>query len=202
MFVTNSGSSRVLNLKTALSVPWEGVGHRSTDSPTLGLASSRCSRTLIAVSTSMLSRIRHILLITLFAAAHLLGQPLASSSWCQSKSEGVASCCCAAMAGPSECGGCCSTGSDQDDQGPGSPEDESYKSGCHCTVTPPMPLPQHQNDSVLAQLLGVDALARADENPTLSSVWPSLASRAARPPNPPPRVVRKTSPVFTQAFRL
>jgi hypothetical protein len=147
----------------------------------------------------MLSRIRHILLITLFAAAHLLGQPLASSSWCQSKSEGVASCCCAAMAEPSECGGCCSTGSDQDDREPGSPEDESYKSGCHCTVTPPMPLPQHQNDSVLAQLRGIDC---AGENPTLSSVWPSLASRAARPPNPPPRVERKTRQVFTQVFRL
>lgn len=150
----------------------------------------------------MFSRIRHILLITLFAAAHLIGQPLAAAVRCQMKSDGASSCCCALETGPSGAStGCCSQ-SGPDDSEPGSPNHESLGSGCHCTVSPPAPLPPHPSDPVLSELRGLNALQCVDESPAVSSVWPSLASRAARAPNPPPRAERQTQQVFTQSFRL
>ena len=35
-----------------------------------------------------------------------------------------------------------------------------------------------------------------------SKVWPSAVVRAARPPNQPPRVASRSTPAFTQVYRL
>ena len=156
----------------------------------------------------MFPRIRHTLLITLFALAHLIAQPLTTSAWCQgmdgsaSECSNLANCsCCSMEPGSGGGGGCCSMkGEDEGD--PGSPEEDSVESACNCTVNPPAPLPQCPSDPVLTELNAGAALQRIDENPTLYSVWPSLSTRAARAPNPPPPVVSKTCPVFTQVFRL
>ncbi len=150
----------------------------------------------------MFSRTRHLFIITLFAVAHLAVHPLTNSASCQSKGVSAMSCgCCSVDSGSTACGGCCSD-SGQDENEPASSDEDGYKSGCHCSVTPPVPLPQHPGDSALAELGCGAALQRVDENPTLNSVWPSLSTRAARAPNPPPWVVSKTCSVFTQVYRL
>ena len=149
----------------------------------------------------MLSNLRYTILITLFAALHLVVQPLAASAWCQVKSDAGSGCCCVTEGEPSTASACC-TGSGQGDTEPASPDSEALGSGCGCVARAPIPLPQHPSDPVLLKLQGLDALQCIYESPALSSVWPSLASRAARAPTLPPRAKQKTTQVFTRAFRL
>ena len=91
---------------------------------------------------------------------------------------------------------------DQEESESGPTDGEGYKAGCNCAAIPQVPLPQHPSDPVLTDVNAGLSLQRVDENPTLYGVWPSLSTRAARAPNPPPEVVCRTCPVFTQVFRL
>ncbi|MGK0481951.1 MAG: hypothetical protein ACJAQ3_001929 [Planctomycetota bacterium] len=148
-------------------------------------------------------RFQHLLLVALFAVAHLFVQPLVTTGWCMGADmEGGECCCCPDDAAPTARSGCC--GGDEPSDGPeGQPSDsEGYQSGCGCVMTPPAPIAPERNEPASTELGEGLMAVTAGQNPLLSGLWPSLAVRAARPPNRPPRVVSKASPAFTQVFRL
>ena len=148
----------------------------------------------------MTGRIQHLLLVALFAAAHLIVQPLATTGWCMGAVEMGGQCCCSPESAPSTSPvGCCGSSAPSDDE----PADsEGYDSGCHCFVTPPAPaLPAQEPSTVVDGDKSSKAVA-AESDRLQAGVWPCVTVRAARPPNQPPRVVRKATPVFTQVYRL
>ena len=150
----------------------------------------------------MNTRIQHLLLLALFAVAHLFVQPLVSTGWCMGATVGEECCCCPDDTAPTSCSGCC--GEDEhsggSDEGPS--DSEGYESGCGCTLTPPAPTVPERNQPTSAELGEGFAAVESSLNPLDSGVWPSLAVRAARPPNQPPRVANKAAPAFTQVFRI
>lgn len=151
----------------------------------------------------MNARIQHLLLVALFAAAHLIVQPLVSTGWCMGAAAvGGECCCCPADAAPTACSGCCGGDEHSDDSDDEPSDSESYHSGCNCVMTPPAPTAPERNQPTSTELGEGFAALEADLNPLHSSVWPSLAVRAARPPNQPPRVASRAAPAFTQVFRL
>ena len=148
----------------------------------------------------MTGRIQHLLLVALFAATHLIAQPLAATGRCMGAMEMGGQCCCSlSAADPGASLGCCGSESPSDDE----PSDsEGYDSECTCHVSPPTPaLPEH----------GLSSAAEGDEcsktteaawDALQSNVWPSAVVRAARPPNQPPWVASRSTPAFTQVYRL
>lgn len=151
----------------------------------------------------MNARIQHILLVALFAVAHLFVQPLVLTGWCTGAVvAGGECCCCPSEAAPTACSGSCGGDEHSGDSDDEPSDSESYHSGCNCVMTPPAPTAPERNQPTSIEIGGGLAVLQADQNPLYSSVWPSLAVRAARPPNPPPRVANKAAPAFTQVFRL
>ena len=152
----------------------------------------------------MNARIHHLLLVALFAVAHLFAQPLASTGSCMGAVEaGGECCCCLDEAAPSACSGGCGGDEDSDGSNDDEPSDSrSFDSGCNCVMTPPVPFAPERNQSTSFESGGGLAVFEADRNPLYSSIWPSLAMRAAQPPNQPPRVDSRAAAAFTQVFRL
>ena len=148
----------------------------------------------------MNARIQHFLIVALFAAAHLIVQPLVSTGWCMGM-VGEA-CCCSSEATSEAPSGCCGGAEDLDDSSDEPSNSENNNSGCDCSVTPPAPIAPEHHQLTSTELGEGFAALEADMSPLYSSVWPNLAVRAARPPNQPPRVARKAAPAFTQVFRL
>lgn len=149
----------------------------------------------------MTSRIQHLLLVALFATAHLVVQPFAAAGWCMGGMEMGGQCCCSPQSVDGAASlGCCGSGSPTD----GEPEDsEGYGSTkCDCSASPPAPAVPEQS---LPSVAGGDEGSKTTEaawGGLQSGVWPSVAVRAARPPNQPPWVVGRTRPAFTQVYRL
>lgn len=148
----------------------------------------------------MNARIQHILIVVLFAAAHLIVQPLVSTGWCM----GVMGeeCCCISVAPDEAVSGCCGEPIGSSDSNDAPSDSENDGSGCDCSVTQPTPPAPEQTQPTSIELGEGYAALNADVNPLYSNVWSSLAVRAARPPNQPPRVARRALPAFTQVFRL
>ena len=145
----------------------------------------------------MTGRISNLLLVALFAVAHIFVQPLATTGHCMGAVEMGGQCCCSLPeAAPASCCG-------SDAPSDGEPADsEEYSSGCHCKVSPPAPaLPEPTPSSVTEQGEGAEEFA-TEFSELHAGVWPSVGNRAARPPNPPPRVASRTTPAFTQVYRL
>lgn len=148
----------------------------------------------------MNARIQHLLLVVVFAVTHLVVQPLMTSGCCMSAAAvGGEGCCCSSDDAPVARSGCCSEPDDSD----GEPSDsKGYHSSCNCEVTPPAPTAFECNQPTSKKLGEGFAALEVVRNPLHSSAWPSLAVRAARPPNQPPRVAQKAVSAFTQVFRL
>ena len=152
----------------------------------------------------MNARIQHSLVIALFALVHLVVQPLAAAASCMGAEAGGGDCCCSSVeAAPAASSGCCSDPEEPSDSDGGHSDSLSAHSSCQCSVAPPVPFaPESDQPTPSERGQGFEALA-AGQNPLFSSVWPSLAVRAARPPcGQPPWVARKAAPAFTQVFRL
>ena len=148
----------------------------------------------------MNGRVHHFLLVALFAVAQLVAQPFVSASWCaDALAMGEGQCCCSVDAAPTGCSGCC--GSQESSNGEPS-DSEGYESNCQCLVSPPAPMVPERSQPAAAECADAQAAVQPEANPLYASVWPSLAVRAARPPNAPPRLRCKASRVFTQVFRL
>ena len=153
----------------------------------------------------MIGRVHHFLLVALFAVAQLVAQPFVSTGWCvDAHGMGEGQCCCAVDAASTGCSGCCESekpsGSEPSDSDPSDPED--YESSCRCAVSPPAPMVPERSQPAAAECADAQAAVQPEPNPLYASVWPSLAVRAARPPNAPLRLRCKASRVFTQVFRL
>lgn len=150
----------------------------------------------------MPSRLRPILLLALFCAAQLVALPLAWSDggWNERtlKPAGAGTCCCCgALPGLEACTGC------KPAEEPSTPDEpEQAESPCPCAAAPGLPSPEGPHEPLGLEPNGPEAPRALNGEPELSKVWPSIATRAARAPDPPPEVARKTQPVFTQAFRL
>lgn len=144
----------------------------------------------------MTSRIRHLLLIALFAAAHLVVQPYVSTLRCQGMANGGDTCCCKVEPGPSKSSGCCSH-----EPEPGSQEEDASHSGCHCVASHPVAPSKHASNEELARVDGINA-RWVPGNRLFWRERPAMTTRAARASAPPPRVARRTAQVCTQAFRL
>ena len=148
----------------------------------------------------MNARVQHLLLVALFAVAQLIAQPFASTGLCMgAHAMGEGQCCCAVDAAPTGYSGCCGSEEPSSDE----PSDsEGYESSCHCAVSPPAPIVPERSQPVPTEGADAQAAVQSEPNPLYANVWPSLAVRAARPPNAPPRLRCKASQVFTQVFRL
>ena len=143
----------------------------------------------------MTSRIYHILLLALFVAAHLLVQPLAAMGTCGGSDAIGGGCCCTETVSPPD--GCC--GANQGDES----DSDSAERECGCSELPSAPVvpPLAEPTGVELEEVGKTALLACPASP-LSSAWPSLECRAARPPNRLPHVRREVAAVFTQVYRL
>ncbi len=150
----------------------------------------------------MLSRLRPILVLALLSVAQLLALPLAwsGSIWNESGLEpaGTESCCCCGdLPGIPACTGCAPAGERDFPDG-----QEQAESNCPCATAPSLPWPEGPSEPMGLEPKGPESPKSLCGDSELSKVWPSIATRGARAPDPPPEVARKTQPVFTQAFRL
>lgn len=149
----------------------------------------------------MLTLLRPTLLLALFCVTQLIALPLAWSGggWNELELEpGTAeSCCCSALAGPISCAGCTPV---EDPEAPDGQEEA--KSDCPCAAAPSMPSPEAPNEPLGLEPKGPEGPQLLGDESGLAKVWPSIVARGARAAEPPPRVARKSQPVFTQAFRL
>ena len=177
----------------------EGNAAESEFSRKVRLTGCRSRRTGGRVSQrpprTMTSRIYHFLLVALFAGSHLLVQPLAAMRTCGDGVAASSSCCCGEPVSPPD--GCC--GESQGDHG----DSDSAEHECGCSELPGGPFvpPLAEPTGVEFESLSTDILLARDASP-LSSAWPSLECRAARPPNRPPHARHEVGSVFTQAYRL
>lgn len=152
----------------------------------------------------MNARIQHFLVIALFALVHLVVQPLAAAASCMGAVAAGGDCCCSSTeAAPAASSGCCSEPEEPSDSDGESSGSLSVHSSCQCSLAPPAPFTPESDQPAPSERGHGFAALEADQNPLFSSVWPSLAVRATRPPCcQPPWVARKAEPVFTQVYRL
>ncbi len=181
---------------------------------------ARCSSQVVSLGVavyvrncqSMIPRIQHLLLITLFVAAQLILQPLMATGWCMDAAAQGAGCCCDAVTSALEATApvaslaavpsCCSRASaaSDSDEKPSGPGVEH--SGCQCADTPSAPLTPERNSSFTVESGEAAAEHEAEENLTHLSVWPNRVATTKRQPHWPPMLVREAEPAFRQVFRI